>query len=85
MPRTFDFKAFKGAICKRTTFMRTNIANSIVFSLIVNYTDIFTINLDLFHMRRLNILCISNLDKIFTHRNSLNRKAEAYMAFYLSL
>ena len=83
MPRTFHFKSFKGAICKRTTFMRTNIAKGIVFSLNVNHTDIFTVNLDLFHMRSWNILCISNLDKIFTHRSSMNWKAEAYMAFYL--
>ena len=57
--------------------MRANIADSIVFSLNVNYTNILTVNLDLFHMRGLNILCISNLDKIFTHGFSLIRKADA--------
>src|ERR1051326_6606901 len=66
--------------------MCANTSDCMVFSLDVNYTDIFTLNFDFFHMRRLNILCISNLNKILTqYKDRLHYKSTAYMVFYLNV
>jgi hypothetical protein len=43
--------------------MSANIVNYVVFSLNVSYTGIFTVDLNLFHMRGLNILRIDYLNK----------------------
>src|ERR1041384_7678953 len=66
--------------------MCANTSDCMVFSLDVNYTDIFILNFDFFHMRRLNILCISNLNKILTqYKDRLHYKSTAYMVFYLNV
>src|SRR4249919_572149 len=62
--------------------MCANTANCVIFSINVNYTDIFTVNLNFFHMRRLNVHCISNLNKILTqYEDHFHYKAESLYGF----